>query len=198
MRNKQKKGFSTSFFIIVFWQDSDYLILEVNEADGVNQEPIAATKLQLPDMYLRARPNQPDIRDVRLDGGGSMKLALTFVPEAARVESQARSKSSNVSAQATPSVASVRNSFGSSISISSLPTQHKGPKVESKQFTGSAKAVAVVNSSPQLKDTEFEFEGSLGPNEVEIKVQACGLGMLDYQVAKNIWKNTPYPFVPGI
>jgi len=51
------------------------------------------------------------------------------------------------------------------------------------------------------KGTEFipfEYDpGELGPEEVEIQVQACGICHSDLSVWKNEWSNAEYPFVGG-
>ena len=44
----------------------------------------------------------------------------------------------------------------------------------------------------------FEYEpGELGPEEVEIQVEACGICHSDLSVWKNEWGNAEYPFVGG-
>jgi uncharacterized zinc-type alcohol dehydrogenase-like protein len=44
----------------------------------------------------------------------------------------------------------------------------------------------------------FEYDpGELGPEEVEIKVEACGICHSDLSVWKNEWGNAEYPFVGG-
>ncbi len=44
----------------------------------------------------------------------------------------------------------------------------------------------------------FEFEpGSMGPNDVEIKVEYCGICQSDIGMLDNAWGVTTYPIVPG-
>ena len=44
----------------------------------------------------------------------------------------------------------------------------------------------------------FEYDpGELGPDEVEIQVEACGICHSDLSVWKNEWGNAEYPFVGG-
>jgi uncharacterized zinc-type alcohol dehydrogenase-like protein len=44
----------------------------------------------------------------------------------------------------------------------------------------------------------FEWDaGAIGPEEVEIKVESCGICHSDFSMAKNDWGMTKYPFVGG-
>lgn len=44
----------------------------------------------------------------------------------------------------------------------------------------------------------FTYElGNIGPNEVEVKVEYCGLCHSDLSMLNNDWEITEYPFVPG-
>jgi len=55
-----------------------------------------------------------------------------------------------------------------------------------------------VAHGPKEKLVPYEFDpGPLGPEEVELKVQYCGLCHSDVSVLNNDWGNSLYPFVPG-
>ncbi|MFC3151431.1 NAD(P)-dependent alcohol dehydrogenase [Litoribrevibacter euphylliae] len=58
------------------------------------------------------------------------------------------------------------------------------------------KAYAAFEPSGEL--TPFEYDpGELGPNDVEIKVEFCGICHSDLSMLNNEWGMTSYPFVPG-
>lgn len=58
------------------------------------------------------------------------------------------------------------------------------------------KAYAAFEPSGEL--TPFEYDpGELGPNDVEIKVEYCGICHSDLSMLNNEWGMTSYPFVPG-
>lgn len=57
-------------------------------------------------------------------------------------------------------------------------------------------AYAVMQQGKPLEKYEFEF-GALGPHEVEIDVQSCGICHSDLSMIKNEWWMTNYPLVPG-
>jgi uncharacterized zinc-type alcohol dehydrogenase-like protein len=58
------------------------------------------------------------------------------------------------------------------------------------------KAYAASDSSSELKPFEYD-PGPLGPEEVEIRVDSCGICHSDLSMLKNDWAITAYPFVPG-
>lgn len=58
------------------------------------------------------------------------------------------------------------------------------------------KAYAVLEHGKPLQSYEFEF-GALGPHEVEIEVESCGICHSDLSMIKNEWGMTNYPLVPG-
>ena len=58
------------------------------------------------------------------------------------------------------------------------------------------KAVAAIQPKSAL--TSFEYNpGPLSPDDVEIKVQYCGICHSDLSMLDNDWQMTTYPFVPG-
>jgi uncharacterized zinc-type alcohol dehydrogenase-like protein len=57
---------------------------------------------------------------------------------------------------------------------------------------------AYAAKEPKAKLTPFEYDpGVLGPNEVEIAVQYCGICHSDLSMLHNDWGMTEYPLVPG-
>lgn len=57
---------------------------------------------------------------------------------------------------------------------------------------------AYAATEPRGKLEEFEYDpGELGPDEVEIQVDYCGLCHSDYSMWGNDWGMSAYPFVPG-
>jgi uncharacterized zinc-type alcohol dehydrogenase-like protein len=58
------------------------------------------------------------------------------------------------------------------------------------------KAYAAFEPSGELKTFEYD-PGELGPNDVEIKVEYCGICHSDLSMLNNEWGMTSYPFVPG-
>lgn len=51
---------------------------------------------------------------------------------------------------------------------------------------------------PKEKLVPYEFDpGPLRPDEIEVKVEYCGLCHSDLSVLNNDWRNSRYPFVPG-
>ena len=58
------------------------------------------------------------------------------------------------------------------------------------------KAYAADKQGAELKPFEYEV-GELAPDEVEIKVDYCGICHSDLSMLDNEWGMTQYPFVPG-
>jgi uncharacterized zinc-type alcohol dehydrogenase-like protein len=58
------------------------------------------------------------------------------------------------------------------------------------------KGYAATEAGGELKPFEYE-QGPLGPDEVQIKVQHCGICHSDLSMLQNDWGITQYPFVPG-
>lgn len=58
------------------------------------------------------------------------------------------------------------------------------------------KAYAATKPGGELEPFEFE-PGKLGADEVEIKVESCGICHSDLSMLDNEWGFTQYPFVPG-
>ena len=58
------------------------------------------------------------------------------------------------------------------------------------------KAYAAAEAGKELKPFEFD-PGTLGPDEVEVKVESCGICHSDLSMLNNDWSITTYPFVPG-
>jgi alcohol/geraniol dehydrogenase (NADP+) len=58
------------------------------------------------------------------------------------------------------------------------------------------RAYAALNKGDQLKPFEYD-PGTLGPDQVEIAVEYCGLCHSDLSMYENEWGMTDYPFVPG-
>ncbi len=53
-------------------------------------------------------------------------------------------------------------------------------------------------SSPGAALEPFEYElGSIGPIDVDISVEHCGICHSDLSMLNNDWEMTEYPFVPG-
>ena len=57
-------------------------------------------------------------------------------------------------------------------------------------------AYAANNEKGTLSPFEFTLD-ELGPNQVEIKVNYCGICHSDFSMLNNDWGITQYPFVPG-
>jgi uncharacterized zinc-type alcohol dehydrogenase-like protein len=58
------------------------------------------------------------------------------------------------------------------------------------------KALAATSAGAPLEPFTFEF-GEIGPEEVEIAVEYCGICHSDLSMWNNDWGMTSYPFVPG-
>lgn len=58
------------------------------------------------------------------------------------------------------------------------------------------KAYAADGAGKELKPLEYD-PGSIGPDEVEIRVESCGICHSDLSMLNNEWGMTAYPFVPG-
>ena len=48
----------------------------------------------------------------------------------------------------------------------------------------------------ELKAFEYEL-GPLGDNQVDIKIEYCGVCYTDISMLNNEWGMTQYPFIPG-
>ena len=57
-------------------------------------------------------------------------------------------------------------------------------------------AYAVKEAGGGLEPFEYEV-GALGPDEVDIAVENCGICHSELSMLKNEWGLTSYPFVPG-
>lgn len=57
-------------------------------------------------------------------------------------------------------------------------------------------AFAVTEAGGDLKPFQYD-PGPLGPHEVEIEVESCGICHSDLSMANNDWGMTQFPFVPG-
>jgi alcohol/geraniol dehydrogenase (NADP+) len=57
-------------------------------------------------------------------------------------------------------------------------------------------AYAAHEADGRLEPFEYEL-GPLKPDEVEIKVEYCGICHSDLSMLKNEWGFSRYPFVPG-
>ena len=58
------------------------------------------------------------------------------------------------------------------------------------------RAYAADKSGGSLKPIEYE-PGPLGPEQVEVAVEHCGICHSDQSMLDNEWGRTNYPFVPG-
>jgi alcohol/geraniol dehydrogenase (NADP+) len=58
------------------------------------------------------------------------------------------------------------------------------------------KAYAASKVNGQLEPFEYEL-GGIGPVEVDIDVESCGICHSDLSMLENAWGMTQYPFVPG-
>lgn len=58
------------------------------------------------------------------------------------------------------------------------------------------RAYAAQEAGGKLRPFEYD-PGELGPEEVEIDVQTCGICHSDLSMLNNEWQNTVYPLVPG-
>jgi uncharacterized zinc-type alcohol dehydrogenase-like protein len=57
---------------------------------------------------------------------------------------------------------------------------------------------AFASNKPNGALEPFEYElGVIGPSEVDISVEACGICHSDLSMLENVWGMTQYPFVPG-
>jgi uncharacterized zinc-type alcohol dehydrogenase-like protein len=61
---------------------------------------------------------------------------------------------------------------------------------------GIVKAFMAPSAGKPLEKFEYTV-GSLGPEEIEIKVQYCGICHSDLSMLHNEWQMTTFPFVPG-
>lgn len=62
----------------------------------------------------------------------------------------------------------------------------------------STKTAGYAATSPTAKLAPFSFERRpVGQNDVEIEILYCGVCHSDLHTARNEWKNTMYPCVPG-
>lgn len=57
-------------------------------------------------------------------------------------------------------------------------------------------AYAALNPKGQLTPFNYELP-ELGPEDIDVKVQYCGICHSDLSMLNNEWHNTEYPFVPG-
>lgn len=57
-------------------------------------------------------------------------------------------------------------------------------------------AYAVKDAKSPLEPFEYEL-GPIGPNDVDIAVESCGICHSDLSMLENEWGMTKYPFVPG-
>ncbi|MDX1701744.1 MAG: alcohol dehydrogenase catalytic domain-containing protein, partial [Melioribacteraceae bacterium] len=55
---------------------------------------------------------------------------------------------------------------------------------------------AAASPGGELKEFEYK-QGALGINQVDIKVESCGICHSDLSMLDNEWDMTQYPFVPG-
>jgi len=58
------------------------------------------------------------------------------------------------------------------------------------------KAYAAEAAGKELKPFEYD-PGLLGPDEIEVRVESCGICHSDLSMLNNDWGLTVYPFVPG-
>lgn len=58
------------------------------------------------------------------------------------------------------------------------------------------KAYAATEKNGELKPFEYEF-GPIGPQDVDISVEHCGICHTDLSMLENAWDMTTFPFVPG-
>jgi hypothetical protein len=66
-----------------------------------------------------------------------------------------------------------------------------------RAFEGNVKTMEVTDDCLSVSEGEFKFPTALGSTEVEIRVTCCGVSGLDFQLGRNAWQLTPYPFVAG-
>jgi uncharacterized zinc-type alcohol dehydrogenase-like protein len=57
-------------------------------------------------------------------------------------------------------------------------------------------AFAVINPNGPLEPFEYEL-GPVGPDQVDIAVESCGICHSDLSMLENAWGITQFPFVPG-
>ena len=58
------------------------------------------------------------------------------------------------------------------------------------------KGYAALEAKDELKPFEYE-PGSLLLNEVQIKVETCGICHSDLSMLNNDWEMSPFPLIPG-
>ena len=58
------------------------------------------------------------------------------------------------------------------------------------------RAFAASEVNAPLKPYEYEL-GSIGPDQVDIAVESCGICHSDLSMLENAWGLTQFPFVPG-
>ncbi|MFO0629702.1 MAG: NAD(P)-dependent alcohol dehydrogenase [Polyangiales bacterium] len=63
-------------------------------------------------------------------------------------------------------------------------------------MTTTVHAYAVHEAGGPLKPYQYEL-GELGPQEVDLDVQSCGICFSDVSMIDNAWGFSPYPMVPG-
>ena len=57
-------------------------------------------------------------------------------------------------------------------------------------------AYAATEANGSLRPFEYEL-GSIGPEEVDIEVESCGICHSDLSMLEDAWGMTHFPFVPG-
>eukprot|EP00300_Choanocystis_sp_HF-7_P030432 c39271_g1_i1.p1 GENE.c39271_g1_i1~~c39271_g1_i1.p1 ORF type:complete len:545 (+),score=94.46 c39271_g1_i1:35-1636(+) len=161
-------------------KDSDFMLFEIFEVDGDEREPIAAHKLEVPDAYLISHPNEIDSRKLALQGGGTLLVGLTY-----NIVVVQRSKSNSVIGGRTLPAAVL------------APAAAAAPVRRSTMYSGDCDGYAANDDSGKLTPVTYKLGETLGAHEVQIAVSACGMAMADYQVVKNVWGQSSYPFMPG-
>src|ERR1035437_9441586 len=68
--------------------------------------------------------------------------------------------------------------------------------IATENFMRNTKAYAALNATSPLAPFTFQYRDP-GPNEIEIKIQYCGICHTDVHQARNEWNGTTYPCVPG-
>jgi uncharacterized zinc-type alcohol dehydrogenase-like protein len=58
------------------------------------------------------------------------------------------------------------------------------------------KAYAAMEKNGKFEPYEYEL-GEVGPNDVDIAVESCGICHSDLSMLENAWDITEYPFVAG-
>lgn len=59
------------------------------------------------------------------------------------------------------------------------------------------KAMAATTAKGELQRWEFNLPDDLGPHEIELNVEYCGVCHSDLSMRNNDWHMTAFPFVPG-